>query len=109
MKKDLIFIIPTMILTVLLFLLKVTGMGVHIAVAFAALVLMVVYTVKTKKEWKNPPLEILARVCYLIALITGVLLMKISAAAALAIIHKISAAAFAVIFAVLSAGKAAAK
>ena len=52
----------------------------------------------TKKEWKKPALEILQRVCYGIALITGVVLMNVHGIAAISIIHKISAVLFAVLW-----------
>ena len=55
------------------------------------------YTVATKKEWKNPALEILQRVCYGIALITGVILMNVHGIAAISIIHKVSAVLFAIL------------
>ena len=95
MKKNLLFIIPMIIVAVLLFMLRTTGMKVHIAVSVVGLVLLIAYTLWTKKEWKNPALEILQRLCYAMALITGVVLMNVHGIAAISIIHKISAVLFA--------------
>lgn len=97
MKKKLLFLIPMIIVAVLLFMLRATGMTAHIAVSVVGLVLLIAYTVVTKKEWKNPALEILQRVFYAIALITGVVLMNVHGIAAISIIHKISAVLFAVL------------
>ena len=97
MKKNVLFLIPMIIAMVLLFMLRVTGMKVHIAVSVIGLVLLIAYTVVTKKEWKIPALEILQRVCYGIALITGALLMNVQGITAVSIIHKISAVLFAVL------------
>ena len=97
MKKKLLFLIPMVIVAVLLFMLRATGMKVHIAVAVIGLALLIAYTVATKKEWRNPALEILQRVMYAIALITGVVLMNVHGIIAVSIIHKISAVLFAII------------
>ena len=106
MKKNLLFIIPMIVVAVLLFMLRATGMKVHIAVSVIGLVLLIAYTVATKKEWKNPALEILQRVCYGIALITGVVLMNVHGIAAVSVIHKISAVLFVVILVVTEIHKA---
>ena len=97
MKKNLLFIVPMIVVAVLLFMLRATGMKVHIAVSVIGLVLLIAYTIATKKEWKNPALEILQRVCYGIALITGVVLMNIHGIAAISVIHKICAILFAIL------------
>ena len=96
MKKNLLFIIPMIVAMVLLFMLRTTGMKVHIAISLVGLVLLISYTLATKKEWRNPALEILQRVCYGIAFITGVVLMNVHGIAAISIIHKISAVLFSV-------------
>ena len=98
MKKKVLFLVPMLIVAVLLFMLRATGMKVHIAVSVVGLVLLVAYTLATKKEWRNPALEILQRVCYGIALITGALLMNVYGIADISIIHKISAVLFAVLW-----------
>ena len=105
MKKKLLFLIPMIIVAVLLFMLRATGMTAHIAVSVVGLVLLIAYTVATKKEWKNPLLEILQRVCYGIALITGVVLMNVHGIDAISIIHKISAVLFILFLAVTEAHK----
>ena len=106
MKKNLLFIIPMIVVAVLLFMLRATGMKVHIAVSVVGLVLLIAYTLLAKKEWRNPALEILQRVCYGIALITGVVLMNVHGIAAISIIHKISAVLFAILFAIAEIHKA---
>ena len=98
MKKNILFLIPMLLVVVALFLLRATGMKVHIAVSVIGLVLLVAYTIATKKEWRNPLLEILQRVFYAIALITGALLMNVHGIAAVSVIHKISAVLFAVLW-----------
>ena len=99
MKKKVLFLIPMVIVAVLLFMLRVTGMKIHIAVSVIGLVLLIAYTLTTKKEWKNPALEILQRVCYGVALITGVVLMNVHGIAVVSIIHKISAVLFVILLA----------
>ena len=94
MKKDLIFT-PTMLLIgVLLFMLRATGMTAHIVISVIGLLVLIIYAVLTKKNWKIPALEIIMRVFYGIALITGAVIMNVHGIAALSIIHKASAALF---------------
>ena len=99
MKKNILFLIPMLLVVVALFLLRATGMKVHIAVSVIGLVLLVAYTIATKKEWRNPLLEILQRVFYAIALITGALLMNVHGIAAVSVIHKIGAVLFVILLA----------
>ena len=106
MKKNAIFSALILIVGILLFLLKATGMTAHIALSVIGLVLLVVYAVVTKKEWKTPALEILMRVFYAIALITGVIVLNVQGLAAVAIVHKICAALFVVLLIVLFVTKA---
>ena len=84
-----------------LFLLKATGMAAHIIIAIVGILVLGVYTAATRKNWKIPALEILMRACYGIALITGVVLMNVAGIAALAIVHKATAALFVVLLVVL--------
>ena len=106
MKKDLIFI-PTMLLIgVLLFLLKATGMTAHIVISIVGILVLIVYTVLTKKEWKIPALEIFMRAFYGIALITGIVIMNVHGIIALTIIHKVSAVLFMALIIVLLVSKA---
>ena len=101
MKKDLIFAPILLLVFALLALLDVTGMAVHIGVSVVGVLALGVYTSLTKKTWKIPALEIIMRVCYGIALITGVVLMNVAGIVALAIVHKVTAILFAVLLVVV--------
>ena len=101
MKKDLIFAPIMLVIGVLLFLLKATGLTAHIAVSVVGILVLAVYTVLTKKEWKIPALEIIMRAFYGIALISGIVVMNVEGIVALAIIHKISAVLFMALIIVL--------
>lgn len=108
MKKDFIFAPAMLLIGILLFLLRATGMTAHIAISVVGVLVLGAYTSLTKKTWKIPALEIIMRVCYGIALITGIVLMNVQGIAALAIVHKASAALFAVLLIVLFVHKLAA-
>ena len=82
-------------------------MTAHIILSIIGLVLLVVYAVKTKKDWKLPALEILMRVFYGIALISGIVIMNIHGIAVLSVVHKAGAALFVVLLLVLLIHKAA--
>ena len=101
MKKDFIFAPIMLLIGVLLFLLRATGMSAHIVISVIGVLVLIAYTVLTKKEWKIPALEILMRAFYGIALITGIVLMNIHGIAALPIAHKASAALFVILLIVL--------
>lgn len=101
MKKDLIFAPIMLAIGVLLFLLKATGMTAHIIVSVLGVVILVAYAIATKKEWKLPALEVLMRVCYGIALITGIVMMNVHGIAALGIVHKAGAALFSLLLVAL--------
>ena len=101
MKKDLIFTPALLLIGACLFLLKATGMTAHIAVSLVGVVLLIAYAVATKKAWKMPALEVIMRVFYGIALITGIVIMNVHSIAALAIMHKVSAVLFMVLMMVL--------
>ena len=105
MKKDLIFTPAMLVIGVLLFLLRATGMTAHIAISVVGILVLIAYTVLTKKDWKIPALEILMRAFYGIALITGIVIMNVHGIDALALIHKISAALFFVLLVILFACK----
>ena len=100
MKKDLIFAPILLVVGIALGLLKVTGMTVHIAISVVGVGVLVAYTIATKKDWKIPALEIVMRVLYGIALITGIV-VKVDYILAISIINKISAILFVVSFAVI--------
>ena len=77
MKKNLFFFISMIIVSVLLFLLRYTGLVPHIVVSVIGLVLMISLTVKNTKSWKIPALEVIMRIAYFVAIVTGGLIMKI--------------------------------
>ena len=101
MKKDLIFTPAMLLIGVLLFLLRATGMTAHIAISVVGLLVLIAYAVLTKKDWKIPALEIIMRAFYGVALITGIVIMNIHGIAALTIIHKASAVLFMALIIVL--------
>lgn len=107
MKKDLIFAPIMLLIGVLLFLLRATGMTAHIVISVIGALALIAYTVLTKKEWKIPALEILMRAFYGIALITGIVIMNVHGIVALAVIHKVSAVLFMALIIVLFIHKAA--
>ena len=105
MKKDLIFAPILIVIGAMLFLLKQTGMTAHIVISIVGVVALIAYAVLTKKDWKIPPLEILMRVFYGVALITGIVMMNLHGVAAVAIVHKVCAALFVLLLVVLTAYK----
>ena len=105
MKKDSIFAPIMMLIGIMLFLLKTTGMTAHIVISVIGVSTLIAYTVLTKKEWKIPALEIIMRAFYGIALITGIVIMNVKDIIAITIIHKASAALFMVLIVVLLAHK----
>ena len=107
MKKDLIFAPAMLIIGAFLFLLRTTGMTAHIAISVIGILVLIAYTVLTKKEWKIPALEVIMRAFYGIALITGVVIMNVHGIVALALIHKLSAVLFLAMLVVLLVSKVA--
>ena len=101
MKKDLIFTPVMLLIGVLLALLDVTGIPAHIGISVVGVMVLGAYTSLTKKTWKIPALEILMRVFYGIALISGIVIMNVHGIAALSIIHKAAATLFVVLLVVL--------
>ena len=100
MKKDMIFAPAMLLIAILLFLYRATGLAAHIVIAVVGVLVLAVYTSATRKEWKTPALEIPMRVFYGIALITGVI-ANATAIPALDIVHKACAALFVVLLLVL--------
>lgn len=107
MKKDMIFAPIMLLIGVLLFLLRATGMTAHIVISVIGVLALIAYTVLTKKEWKIPALEILMRAFYGVALITGIVIMNVHGIVALAVVHKVSAVLFMALIIVLLIHKAA--
>ena len=101
MKKDIIFAPMMLLVGILLFMLRATGMTAHIIISVLGIIVLAAYTATTKKEWKIPALEIIMRACYGIALISGGIILKVSYIPAVAVAHKVSAAVFVVLFIVL--------
>ncbi len=101
MKKDLIFTPVMLLIGAVLFMLKLTGMGAHIAVSVVGVIVLIAYAVATKKEWKIPALEIVMRVFYGIALVSGVVMMYVRSIAVFSVLHKACAALFVVLLVVL--------
>ena len=106
MKKDFIFAPVMLLIGALLFLLRATGMTAHIAISVIGLVVLIAYAVLTKKEWKIPALEIIMRIFYGIALITGIVIMNVHGIVAISIVHKLCAVLFMVLLIVLLVYKA---
>lgn len=106
MKKDLIFTPVLLLIGALLFSLRATGMTAHIAISAVGVLVLIAYTAMAKKGWKLPALEIIMRVFYGLALISGIVIMNVHGIVALAVIHKISAALFMVLLIVLITHKA---
>ena len=106
MKKDLIFTPVMLVIGVLLFLLRTTGMTAHIVVSAIGALVLIVYTVLTKKEWKIPALEIFMRACYGIALISGIVILNVHGIAVLSVLHKVSAVLFLALLVILLVSKA---
>ena len=96
-----LFFFLMLAISILLFLLRVTGMTAHIALSVVGIIALVAFAVITKKEWKKPALEILLRVLFAVAVITGIVILKIAAAPVVAIVHKVAAAAFVVVLLIL--------
>ena len=109
MKKDLFFTLAMLVIGVLLFLLRATGMTAHIALSVVGILVLVAYTILTKKNWKIPALEVIMRAFYGIALITGIVIMNVHGIAAISIVHKVAAALFVVLLIVLFVTKLVAK
>lgn len=101
MKKDLIFTPVMLIIGVLLFLLRATGMTAHIAISVIGVLVLIAYAVLTKKDWKIPALEIIMRAFYGIALITGIVIMNVNNIVAISIVHKACAVLFMALIIVL--------
>lgn len=101
MKKDLMFLVSMIIVSVLLFLLRFTGLIPHIIISVIGLLLMIALTVKNTENWKIPALEIVMRVLYFVAIVSGGLIMKLHNLPALSIVHKVCAVLFVILLLVL--------
>ena len=97
-KKNLFFGVPMFVITILLFMLRLTHLPAHIVLSVLGIGILVAHTVILKKEWKLPKLEILMRLAYGIAFLTGVVIVNIHGILVLSIIHKLSAVLFSISF-----------
>ena len=101
MKKDIVFTPVLLLVAALLFAFRLTGIGAHIAVSVVGILALAMYTAATKKEWKIPALEIIMRVAYGIALISGIVTMNVNGVPAIAIAHKAFAGLFTLLLVIL--------
>lgn len=99
-KMDVLSFAAIVISCAALAALKLTGMTVHIVVSVVALAVMVFCTVKGRKDWKVPALEIAYRVCYFLALASGVAMVAAHIGGAVSVAHKVFAGLFAVLYVV---------
>ena len=101
MKKDLFFAIPMVVISILLFMLRLTHLPVHIVLSVLGVGILVAHAIIMKKEWKLPKFEIALRVVFGIAFVTGIVVMNVHGVLAFSIIHKASAVLFTVGFVAL--------
>ena len=95
MKKDMIFAPAMLLVAILLFLYRATGLAAHIAISVVGILVLAVYTSMTRREWIIPAIEISMRAAYGITLIFGVV-ANATDILAFDIIHKVCAALFVV-------------
>ena len=112
--KTIIFTVVMAIISALLFLLKTTGMNIHILLGILGFVVTVGYTLMIKKDFKklskiSVVSEILMRIFYAVALISGFMLKVIEERAVVAKVHKIAAVIFTILLVVISIKKLLAK
>ena len=108
MNKHLVFTLSMLVGSILLFLLRLTKMPIHIAVSVLMLAGIILFTVKTAKKWgkKEKIAQIAMRLCFGLALLSGILLMTPIAFAALGIIHKLCAVLFVILLIAANVKKA---
>ena len=104
MNKNRIFLISMTAVSILLFLLRFTGMTAHIIVSAVGLAVMIPLTVQTRKDWKIPALEIVMRVLYFAAIVSGGIIK--GGIAPISVPHIICAVLFAILLLVLYIPKA---
>ncbi|MDO4739813.1 MAG: hypothetical protein Q4A66_04020 [Eubacteriales bacterium] len=109
MNKNAIYLISMLVVLAALFLFRMTGLTAHIVLSVIGLVLSVVFTAATRKEWTMPALEIAMRVLFVLAFISGLLLVKGVNAPIIGVLHKVFPVLFAVLLVALNAKKAFAK
>ena len=106
-----LYVICMLVISSLLFALKFTGMGIHVALGIGACVITIIYTLLIRKKLKEYSkksivVEVAMRVFLAIALITGFLLKPLGAFVVTSIIHKLSAVVFVILFLLINIKKA---
>lgn len=109
MKRNVLFPALILLAGVLFFFLRATGMTAHIILSVVGLALLVAYTVLTKKAWHVPALEILMRVFYAIALISGAAMMRVHGVLLISVVHKLGAILFILTFLLVEVPKVCSK
>lgn len=91
LKKILFYFIPMGVVVGVLMTVKSTGIVFHIAAAMAGAGILIFNTIKTRKEWRVPVIEIIFRSLYVVACISGVVAMFMQDGVVVSLIHKVSA------------------
>ena len=96
MKKDLIFAAVLLLVGAALWMFRLTGLTAHIVVSVLGVLALAVYTAATKRSWRIPALEVIMRVSYGIALISGIVIWNVPALTigALGIVHRVFCSLF---------------
>ena len=66
----------------------------HIVISIVGVIVLIAFTATTKSDWKIPVLEILMRLFYGVALITGIIVMNVHGVKVLTFIHRSTASVF---------------
>ena len=93
MKMNRFFLFSMIAVSLLLFVLT-SDMTAHIVVSVLGLVIMILFTLKTKGEWTNTSLESLMRIVYLSNMISGAARMQVPGVSTLDMLHKACAVLF---------------
>lgn len=99
--KNKLFLPLMLLVSIALFLFRLTGLPAHVAVSVIGAVIMIAFAVMMRGESKKPVLDIIVRVLFALAFVSGVLVMRIHGVLALAIAHKVFAALFVVMLLVV--------
>ena len=95
MKKDLIFAAVLLLVGAALWMFRLTGLTAHIVVSVLGVLALAVYTAATKRSWRIPALEVIMRVSYGIALISGIVIWNVPVTiGALGIVHRVFCSLF---------------
>ena len=110
MIKTILYTIVMLIISILLFLLKFTGMNLHIALGILALIITIAYTLLIRKDLKKYSkrrliMEISMRFGLAIALISGFLIQQFRTILVISFIHKIAAIVFTILLLTININK----